>query len=348
VSAELLVELAAAGLAIWAAILSLPRPPTLDWQRLFKVSLATLLRGELEASDGEREEWEASVAALVLYHPAGRDPEQKLTDPDPATLLTPALPGERALVEALAALPDPTSRWVRMYADNEQTRDALLSDPSELGDDYSARAIFGAEADWEGVAAWSEGVLAGLTRKLSHVVVAGAGGTLGATMAAEAGLRGATLPPEGAEEALAALLEQPSDRLVLVLQNDAVLPLLTLLHAEAGLRDRVLVVLSVGGDITTSPEASAWMADNFVHDAMDTELNRQTAYASVQVVDPAQLGAAPDFSGQRWPVPPETATGRAPIAVVDLGVIVPAWLSADRRCVQLSRGLWVAVAAWLV
>ena len=177
-SVELWVELAAAGLAVWAAWLSIPRPVALDWERLFKVSLSVMLWGETEAAKGTPEDLEEKVAALVPYHPAGRLPEQKLTAPDPATLPTPALPGEQGLVEALAALPDPSARWPRMYVTSEQSKDALLSHPGDLGSAYTAQAFFGAEATWEGVSTWAEGVTKGLKRRLAHISVAGLGGGL--------------------------------------------------------------------------------------------------------------------------------------------------------------------------
>ena len=84
------------------------------------------------------------------------------------TLPTPALPGERALTESLATLPDRQARWERMYVNNDQTRDALMSDPDDLGSDYSIRHFFGSEADWAGIATWSEGVQSGLSARAPH------------------------------------------------------------------------------------------------------------------------------------------------------------------------------------
>jgi len=335
------VEIAAVLLAAWAVYRTLPRPPRLDWERLLKVSLSTVLRGALEAEDKDFEDWQAAVSDLVPYHPAGRDPEAKLRQPDPAALPTPALDGERALVEALAALPDPPARWKRLYADPNQIELSLLIDPASLGDDYRAEAFFGADVSWEDVAAWSDAARAGLQRRLSHVIVAG--GPLAVTLAEQAGLRSLATLDEGALEAGRA---QASDRLVLVLEGDAVLPALQRLHDDAQLRDWVLAVIAVGGDICESEAAAAWVAAHFNHDELDTELNRSTPYAALPVVDPADLGAV-DWSGQRWPVPPELPSGRAPIQAVDLGPVPPQWLGSDERRVQLSRALWVVIAGWL-
>ena len=60
-SAEIVVEVAAAGLAMWAAWLTIPRPPDLDWERLFKVALATVIRGDVEAAGADVDEWLANT-----------------------------------------------------------------------------------------------------------------------------------------------------------------------------------------------------------------------------------------------------------------------------------------------
>ena len=345
-SVELVVELLAAGLAVWAVLLSMPKPPSLDWERLFKVSLATRLRGELEAADKGRNDWMVLLEELVPYHPAGRNPEEKIHTPDASTLPTPALPGERALTEALATLPDRQARWERMYVNNDQTRDALMSDPDELGSDYSIRNFFGSEADWAGIATWSEGVRSGLSRKLEHIVVVGVGGSLGDEMTDLSGLRGRTCTVEALPELLPEILPNASDRMILFLEGSAALPMVQLLHSDPGLRDRVLMVISVGADLCSSEESAAWMASHFTHAEMDTELNRRTAYASVQVMSPPG-STSQKWAGQRWPVPPDSETGRAPIAPIDMGPVPPIWLTDDTRRVQFCSALWVCVAAWM-
>jgi hypothetical protein len=345
-SVELLVEVLAAGLALWAVILSMPKPPSLDWERLFKVSLATRLRGELEAQNKGRSDWSVLLEELIPYHPAGRNPEEKIHTPDVSTLLTPALPGERALTEVLVSLADRQARWERMYINNDQTRDALMSDPDDLGSDYSVRNFFGSKADWAGIATWSEGVQSGLTRKLEHIVVVGVGGSLGDEMTDLSGLRGRTCTVEELPDLLPEILPAASDRLVLVLEGSSALRTVQLLHTDPGLRDRVLMVLSVGSDLHSSEAGAAWMAEHFTHAAMDTELNRKTAYASIQVMSPPG-DTFQGWAGQRWPVPAESETGRSPIAPIDLGPIPPIWLTDDGRRVQLCSALWVCVAAWL-
>ena len=44
---------------------SLPSAPPLAGERLFKTLLVTLLRGAIEADDGDEEQWEKAVIAFV-------------------------------------------------------------------------------------------------------------------------------------------------------------------------------------------------------------------------------------------------------------------------------------------
>ncbi|MFT5680727.1 MAG: hypothetical protein ACI8RZ_001633 [Myxococcota bacterium] len=341
---ELVVELAAAGLAAWAAWLSVPRPPALDWQRLFKTSLSIGLYGEVIAAKQDKTDWEASVAALVPYHPAARHEPDLLASPDPAAIPTPALPGERALVESLVPLSTPVERYTRMFSDNEQTRDALLSDPTSLGAAFDPVAAIGVGATWEAISQWGDPVRNGLTRKLAHVVVVGVETDLAAVMAEQSGGRGIRLEEEGFIEALDAAMTSPADRIVFVAEGGGVSIILNAMHAHPGLRDRVLAVVSLGGDIAQSDTQKEWMAEHFTQPAMDTELNRSTPYLSAVLVDAADP-LATDWAGQRWPIPPPDRSGRTPIQPVDLGPLPAAWLT--ERPDGLARALWVVLAFWL-
>jgi hypothetical protein len=341
---ETMVELAAAGLAAWAAWLSVPRPPTLDWQRLLKTALSVGLYGEVVAAGQGRKEWEAAVAALVPYHPAARDEPARLSRPDAADIPTPALPGERALVEALVGLSSPAERYARMFSDNEQTRDALLSDPDSLGAAFDPAGAIGAGASWAAIAEWGEPVRAGLARKLGHVVVVGVETELAGVMAAQSGCRGIRLAEEGLVDALDRAMSTPSDRIVFVGQGAGIPIILRAMHAHPGLRDRVLAVVSVGGDITVSEAQRQWMAEHFTQTAMDTELNRATPYLSAVLAEAADPLAA-DWSGQRWPEPAPDRTGRAPIQRIDLGPLPASWLT--ERPEGLARALWVVLSFWL-
>ena len=340
-AAEVIVELAAAGLAAWAAWLTVPRPPALDWQRLFKITLSTTLYGEVVAQGGTKSDWEAAVARLVPYHPAARDVAAKLSEPGVGDIEAPALPGERALVESLAALTDPAERYVKMFADNDMTRDALMSDPASLGAAFDPAGAIGVGADWEAIAAWGEPVQAGLTRKFSHVVVAGVQTELAGVMAEQIGCRGLLLSEDGLIEALDAALQSASDRLVFVAEGAGIAIILQAMHGHPGLRDRVCAVISLGGDIQQSDAQKTWMAEHFTQQGMDTELNRSTPYISAARVDPAAPLAA-DWDGQRWPEPEPDRTNRRPIQPIDLGPLPAEWLETER--VGLARALWVLLA----
>ncbi|MFK7929451.1 MAG: hypothetical protein AB8H79_14745, partial [Myxococcota bacterium] len=128
--------------------LSLPRPPTLDGERWFKVWLATLLRGQVEASGGDGHEWISLTTRLVPYHPAGRRPETKVLRPeDPPQ--SPALPGEVELHAALAALPTHAERWARLYDLIDDAEPGHRQDPNTLGDAYNPATWLGPDASWD-------------------------------------------------------------------------------------------------------------------------------------------------------------------------------------------------------
>jgi len=332
------------GLAAWAAWLSTGRPPTLDWQRLFKTALSTGLYGEVIAASGGRADWERAVVTLVPYHPAARDEPARLSAPDLETIPTPALPGERALVESLQGLSTPAERFARMFSDNEATRDALMTDPSSLGAAFDPVGAIGVGADWEAISKWGEPVRSGLVRSLSHIVLVGVGSDLAGVMAAQIGSRGLRLEAEGLIDALDTALESPSDRLVLIGEGAGIQVIIRAMHAHPGLRDRVLAVISLGGQITQTDEQKLWMAENFTQPAMDTELNRSTPYLSAVLVD-AHDPLAVDWEAQRWPNPPPDRTGRTPIQPVDLGPLPAVWLT--ERAEGLARALWVVLAFWL-
>lgn len=350
------VELAAFGLAIWATLLSIPRPPRLAWERLFKVGLSVLLAGETERELGEgaaaRKAWEERVRRGVPWSPLARLAVEKLTDPRPELLPVPALEGERALVEALARLPDPAARYRHLYAEDERAMDELLGDPAQLGQDHDPAGLLGPGAGWDEVAAWSEALQAVLARRLADVVFVLDG--LPADLARELGaavpgLRTLVLPappddPTGpdAVEALfqpvEAALTQDSDRVVLVASGASARRGLAALVEGGGLRDRCLAFLSLGGELQTAA-ARPWMAEHFDNEQLDTELKRSVPYFSVVEVDPARP-LERDWAEQRFPVPPPLPSGRAAVEVVDLG---PLHLAALPPRV-LARGLLLLLA----
>ena len=124
------------GVAVAAAWGHIARPPSLDGERWFKVLLASLLRGRSEQEGEDAETWASTVVQCVPYHPAGREPESKVSSPStwrPAHLLQ---EGEAALMEQLTGLETKAQRWQHLYQGAEEGLHARLSDPMDLGPDY--------------------------------------------------------------------------------------------------------------------------------------------------------------------------------------------------------------------
>lgn len=342
VGVEVWVELAALGLAVWAASRSVPRPPRLHWERLFKTALAAQAAGQQPPPEPE------ALLGALLHQPAGGPaPEKKLLDPATAPVPVPPLEGERALVEALTKLPGVAERLRRMYVEDQGAQRAVFEDPEALGPDYHPSRL-GAGLDWGAVAAWSEPLQAALTRRLGAVVMVELGAGVAAELAAAApGLRAAAVEPAAGPEALAeallALAQSPSDRLALFVGGDAALPALRALVSSPALRDRLVAVVSVGGLLGETPEDRAWLAENFVHEALEPELNRAIPYAAVLEVDPEEALAPsrPDaWEKQRFPVPAPSSSGRDAIDAIDLGPLV---LRKVPRA-QLARALAIFLA----
>ena len=127
-------------LALWALVavllaaaihMSLPRPPALDWELHFKITLLGLLRGEIEAAGDVAQDWLEVGRSRVWYHPAGRDLDRKLVDPESYEIPVPAREGERALVEALSRL-EPEARLEQTFGGGSD--EILYEDPDFLGE----------------------------------------------------------------------------------------------------------------------------------------------------------------------------------------------------------------------
>jgi hypothetical protein len=332
-SLETWVEFLVFAGALAAGWLSLQRPTSLDWERLWKTLLATVIRGDVERAGGGADEWWAQLA-VVPYHPAGRQAYAKLHRPSLAHVLVPALEGEQALVEALVGLDTPDARIQWMYREAEAASDALMGDPAELGPAYDPAQHLAPNVNWEHIAAWDATVQAAIARRLSDVVVVVLG--IDASPLIQAVPHAKVEAVDQASEAtLCALLPGSHQRMVIIAQGTHVHEVLAVLHSCEILRDRVVVVLSLGTAVM-SEEHCDWMEDHFQHKELDTELNRRTLYMAITDGGETHL----DASEQRFPERAELPSGWAPIESVDLGPLV----LAQQDPSHFARALWVLLS----
>ncbi|MCA9491397.1 MAG: hypothetical protein KC621_15805 [Myxococcales bacterium] len=358
-------------LAAGIAWLQVPRAPVLDGERWLKVMLCTLVRGEVERAGGDADRFEALDGKFYVPTDIGRLPERKIANPA-ASIAGVAADGEQALVERLAALPDPRARIRFLYEEDPVGLEAKASDPFDLGPAYDPALHLGDPASWDSLAAWHDGddafgvaVRRGIEAR--WVLLEGrpehASGWLGA-MATVLGEVATTLPwqdrePEALAVQLRELAPRPEDRLVLIAEEASLPALLMALVAHATLRDQVLAVLSIGGviggrtDTADGPLSVAvredWMAANFDQAALDTEVVRLTPYLSVQRLDPEAwppgLPGLP-IQAQRFPQPGQGDAVVETIEAVDLG---PLWADPERAGPpdRVARALIAVVASWV-
>lgn len=355
-----------AGLGATIGWLMWPRPPVLEGERLFKIALATLLRGRIEAAGGDGDAWADAVQRAVPYHPAGRVPERKVIFPA-ADLPGPSLDGERALCERLASLPDPASRWRWMYDEDEAGPAVLLEDPDAQGAAFDPARALGPGIGWDALAAWGAGAseaFPGALRRLGATWVLLDGRDAGAPRVLDA-LAG-RLPdtvrvpwsgsPDGESlvSALDAALADPARRFVLVAADGGVQSALRALVAHAGLRDRVLAVVAVGGVIGGVPgddgplgqaALTDWMGAWFTHHRLDTEVTRRTPYLALQWLDraadpPGAFGVP--VASARFPEARLESLTQESVQSVDLGV-----LPAESDPELVADALWATVTLWV-
>lgn len=341
-------------LALAAGWLSLPRPPALDWERLFKLSMVTLLRGPIEGAGGSAEAWLAAGRALVYYNPAARDAVAKLTDPGACEVAVPALPGERALLEALRAAQTPAERVALAFG--KEADAALYDDPAELGAGWDLAALLGQGATWDALAGMTAPLREALRRRNDRrrwVIVADPTreeplDALRDALAEVLGPDRVVVLRESQTEALARALDaqvpELADRLVIVAVGEGAMLALRDLRQEAGQRDRVLAVVTLSAALGDA----AWLAEQFTHVGMDTELNRRTPYFYLSFIEPGcEVLGEPGrpAAHSRVPSPPVPETGRASILAIDLGVL-PGSVAATRQDI-LGRALLVVVSVYL-
>lgn len=286
--------------------------------------------------------WERCVREWVPYHPAGRHPESKIINPSSLVLPSAALPGEHALLEALAACHTPLSRWAWLYDEDPAGLDARYSDPSDLGEAYQW-SWFGPGASWDTLAAWGAGDTSfrGAIRRMvpdRFVLFAGRADRLTGPSVLEAiaaELPDSVMVPWGTQDLAAPIntvCQAPNERVILVAEEAAIAELLRMLVDHTDVRDRVSAVLSVGGVIGGRSDEEGryseavcrdWLGAHFTQGSLDTEVVRLTPYLAIQWLDrhvwpPGTSGmslAAARFPEPRSDVPIDT------IESVDLGLL---------------------------
>ncbi|HJN76111.1 MAG TPA: hypothetical protein QGF58_19420 [Myxococcota bacterium] len=329
---EVVLWIAVVVLALWAGWLTLPRSMALDWERLFKLALVTGIRGPIEARDGGVDEWLRAGRERVWYHPAARSLVAKLRDPAAFVVPVPTLSGERALMEKLSSLEDPSARLVEVF---EQGGDEpLYEDPAGFGPDWDLARILGPGAGWEEVATWSDSVVEVLRRRAEHHKWAIVGHPILARSLAQ--VLGERVVEVDDLEELSGLVPRMSDRVVIVTLGAT--GLFEHLHEAPALRDQVAAV--VGIDLENDP---AWLAEHFDNEAFDTEVNRATPYFHLAFVE-----RDPDLDrleASLLPVPQVPDTMRVVLEPIDLGVL-PGPV-ADCPPDLLARALLIVVSARL-
>ena len=185
--------------------------------------------------------------------------------------------------------------------------DATYDDPADFGSDYALSRSLGAGADWELLASDSSAVAERLSQRgeALHWVCRG-----GAMSEALQEILPQVVCLDGPEEELLhhleGLLVSAASRVVLVGEGKAAQEWTRLLHAEEGLRDRTLAVVGIQGLLD-----SEWMAENFDHESMDTELERLTPWF--------QLSFNGDGEARGWPQPDPPPSERVSVDAVELG-----------------------------
>lgn len=349
----------ALGLATAVAWVMRPSVPDLDEERWFKLIFATLLRGQVESSGGDAAAWEAAVRRFVPYHPAGRYPEEKVFQPHLWSPSGPAMPGELALVEALGRLSGPRARWRHLYEVDEIGLESRYSDPQRLGEAYLPERWLGPGLSWEALAAWGSGnsqVEQTLFRapwpRWLLVGGTGIGPPLLDALAVVLGARASRSSPAELPAALDGLTQMQGCRVIIVGEGEGIAAVMGALAEDAGARDALAAVLSLGGVIRGWPgregflgemERSDWLGAHFTQEGMDLEARRRVPWLSAAWFDPeADTEAALPIANQRFPIPKDEVGGRIWVDTIDLGVLP---LRDDLPLDLLARAVVVATLA---
>ena len=277
------------------------------------------------------------MKAEVPYHPAGRDVERWLSQPDTTAIRVPALDGERALVDALRLLGNPVERYRYAMHGEARALDALMGDPAWLGQEYDPVSVLGQGVTWDALANWSPMVVEALMRRFSHVIFVAMGSRDWQSLCPIPGIRLVCIEDsevDDIESRLNDAIEQPSDRVVFCLSaatSDAVLKLMT---ERTAIRDRVVGVVALGISVRTE-----WANTGFTHQGMEPELQRTIPFFSVVDVDP-ENPLEETWDAQRFWEPSVSEGGRRAIEAIDLGVLQIGTVPD----LVLGRSLWTTLA----
>ncbi|MFT6817185.1 MAG: hypothetical protein ACJATT_000990 [Myxococcota bacterium] len=340
----------AAVVALVAGWFSLPGSPEVSEERWFKACLATLWMGVVEARGGDLDAWETEVVHGVPFHPWVGSVERWLTADIHTLPSTEA--GSAALLGALREQPSAHDRYQSLFHHDHTGRQARLSDPSDLGAAYDPSRLLGKGIGWDAVRDWGADEGAKLATALARAVpatwvVVGHDGRAPGVLDALVGL-GAERAFEQENLSIELLEHAPTaaDRLIVVATADSVAAVLRGLVERPDLRDRVLAVLSIGGDCQ-GPRHTDWMGAHFTDEQMDLEAHRPLLFLALQWLDPALT--PPGFDGldvahARFPVPERSGPQDRVVHAVDLGVlppVSPVSTTAIAKALQLVTGLLI-------
>jgi len=316
------------------------RPVALNWERFFKLTLLTQIRGQVEATDGTADEWVKKGREKVWFSGLSRSPFVKLLKPSPQDLSVPALPGELALTQALLELPDVHARLNCMFGAGQDAE--LYEEPESAGEAWRLPQYLGQGADWDSLALSGDAIAEAVRRRGQQVWI-----QIGAIdlplqdlLPRTASLSAST--PKDTANAIDALGPDGADRFVLLACGADASLILDALKAFDGLRDRVLAVVLIDPELADRQD---WLTKHFNHQDFDTELARPTGWFQLRFLEthPSVQQVADRALG--LPIPPKPESGRVSIELVELGLLPGRHKEAAGR--WLSRGLVVTVLAWL-
>lgn len=355
------IAAAAAATALLAGWFQVRRPAAIDAERWLKATLATLLRGRIDADDGSAESWARAVRAQVPYHPAGRQPDRKVLHPT-AVPDGPLLEGEQALLDALRKAPDVATRWSLLHDGTDEAADALLQDPIDLGPDYAPAAVLGPGTTWDELASWAHDEDFGTRLAARHPLTwvcfqSGPDGAESSVLDALVALwpHTAVLGPDTDPREVIEPLVQPGAKLVIAAEGDAVVDALEVMQKNDGLRDQVVAFVAIGAPVLGregGPDAVSpavredWMGRWYSQQHLDTEEVRLTPYLSLQWLNrsAAEAGTARQpVAWARFPRPARHGTDVETIESVDLGVL-PRPGGPDEGLI--AKALLFVVAGW--